>query len=131
MSTQPEAAAWRERAVVDLDSAERLAAHGGHPDAVCFHCQQAVEKWLKARIASRDVDPPRTHDLIALARAAGVASTDLGCADSDLSFLTGCYLASRYPDTGATPGTPEDGLRALRIARAALAGSAPTAPPGS
>lgn len=32
-------------------------------DTVCFHCQQAVEKCLKAMLALRDVEFPHTHDL--------------------------------------------------------------------
>lgn len=40
-------------------------------EGVGFHAQQAIEKWLKAVLASRDVDFEYTHDLrrlIALAR---------------------------------------------------------------
>ncbi len=38
----------------------------GFGDAACFHCQQAVEKYLKARIAELGVVFPRTHDLSTL-----------------------------------------------------------------
>ena len=33
------------------------------PSMVGFHAQQAIEKMLKAVLASRDVDYPRTHEL--------------------------------------------------------------------
>lgn len=33
------------------------------PNMVGFHAQQAVEKMLKAVLASRDIDYPRTHEL--------------------------------------------------------------------
>jgi HEPN domain-containing protein len=33
------------------------------PDAICFHCQQCVEKYLKARMVEAGLTPPHTHDL--------------------------------------------------------------------
>jgi len=35
-------------------------------DAVCFHAQQAVEKWLKAFLAYSKVEFPYTHNLAKL-----------------------------------------------------------------
>ncbi len=32
-------------------------------DAICFHCQQSVEKLLKAYLASRNIDFGKTHNL--------------------------------------------------------------------
>jgi HEPN domain-containing protein len=54
---------WLDAADADLQSAELLAAHGGPPSVICFHCQQAVEKWLKALIEERVGRPPRVHAL--------------------------------------------------------------------
>jgi len=36
------------------------------PDAACFHCQQCVEKYLKARLLEAGIGFPRTHDLLQL-----------------------------------------------------------------
>lgn len=30
-------------------------------DTLCFHCQQAVEKYLKAYLVSKDISPAKTH----------------------------------------------------------------------
>ena len=35
-------------------------------DTVSYHCQQCVEKYLKALLIHRNVDFPRTHDLVVL-----------------------------------------------------------------
>ena len=35
-------------------------------DAVCFHAQQAAEKYLKAFLQEHEVDFPKTHNLIEL-----------------------------------------------------------------
>ena len=32
-------------------------------DAVCFHCQQCVEKMMKARLCEDSVSFPKTHDI--------------------------------------------------------------------
>src|SRR5881396_1041996 len=39
------------------------------PDAACFHCQQCVEKYLKARLLEAGIGFPRTHDLLQLLNA--------------------------------------------------------------
>jgi HEPN domain-containing protein len=54
----------------DYDAAAFLAANM-HPkplEIICFHCQQAVEKYLKGFLVIQDVDPPYTHDLIELGK---------------------------------------------------------------
>lgn len=59
---------WLQKAENDLRSAERLLAEpAALPDTASFHCQQAVEKSLKALLQSHQADIPRTHDLRALA----------------------------------------------------------------
>ena len=50
----------------DLKTARIGIEHDGPLDAVAFHVQQAVEKLLKALLASRGVAYPLTHDLRAL-----------------------------------------------------------------
>ena len=39
-----------------------------HPafDVVCFHAQQCIEKYLKARLCEADFEAGRLHDLVAL-----------------------------------------------------------------
>ncbi|MEO8210143.1 MAG: HEPN domain-containing protein [bacterium] len=32
-------------------------------DGVCFHCQQAVEKFFKAYLISKEIEFPKTHNL--------------------------------------------------------------------
>lgn len=36
-------------------------------DTVCFHCQQASEKYLKCLLAGQGLQIPRTYDLKAIA----------------------------------------------------------------
>lgn len=54
---------WLDRADADLEAAVRLSvgAQGTLIGVVCFHAQQAVEKYLKAWLAALGMDAPRTH----------------------------------------------------------------------
>ena len=60
---------WLEKVREDLLTVFVLAEAGADtPGAICFHCQQAVEKALKAVVIEQGRNPPRTHDLATLVR---------------------------------------------------------------
>ena len=53
---------WTQKARQDLDSAKFLSDMKPLPkDIIGFHCQQAVEKCLKAFLVLHDIEPPRSH----------------------------------------------------------------------
>ncbi|HET7418138.1 MAG TPA: HEPN domain-containing protein [Solirubrobacterales bacterium] len=86
-----------------LDRAERVS------DApVGFHAQQAVEKALKAVIASRDQDFPFTHDIGLLMQLCQDAALELPADLAEADRLTPYAAAIRYGlgDPGAVP-TPD------------------------
>ncbi|MDR2606694.1 MAG: HEPN domain-containing protein [Oscillospiraceae bacterium] len=68
-------------------------------EIICFHCQQATEKWLKGYLVYKGIDePPKTHDLNKL-RDMCADFDDSFCSLSDqLRFLTRFTIAPRYPD---------------------------------
>jgi HEPN domain-containing protein len=73
---------WIEKAENDISTA-RYLAENMHPvptEIVYFHCQQAAEKYLKAFLVYNDQEPPKTHDLIELAKLCSNY-------DSDFSLL--------------------------------------------
>ena len=56
---------WLGFAAMDLDSAQFLLGMQPVPvEIICYHCEQAAEKLLKAVLVAADVEPPKTHDLI-------------------------------------------------------------------
>lgn len=63
-----ELAEWISKAEGDYLVARReIRARGERNyDAVCFHCEQAVEKYMKAYLLKKGVDFPKTHNLIEL-----------------------------------------------------------------
>jgi HEPN domain-containing protein len=54
-----------------------------------FHYQQAVEKLLKAVLADRDVDFPKTHDLVRLLRLARAEENEVPMVEDDLAHQGG------------------------------------------
>jgi HEPN domain-containing protein len=91
-----EARDWAELAQSDLRAARGLLDLA-LPGQAIFHCQQAVEKLLKALIAEYGASPPRIHDLLELAETARV---ELGPAEQSLlTRLSDQAVASRYPGT--------------------------------
>jgi len=55
---------WIEIADNDFDSAILLnEAVRKHYEIICYHCSQAVEKYLKGYLVSMDIVPKKTHDL--------------------------------------------------------------------
>lgn len=70
-------------------------------DAICFHAQQCVEKYLKACLTENDSDFPKTHDLEALARLCFLSLPDLASQIEGLRFLTSFSVEIRYPGTVA------------------------------
>jgi len=66
-------------------------------DAICFHAQQCVEKYLKAWLTEQGVDFPKTHDLEALAKLCLPFLPELQSLMDDLRFLTSFAVEIRYP----------------------------------
>jgi len=55
---------WFAKADQDLGTAKLIATHiPEYIDTVCFHCQQAAEKYLKAYLIQLEIEFPKTHQL--------------------------------------------------------------------
>ncbi|MGA8830330.1 MAG: HEPN domain-containing protein, partial [Desulfomonilaceae bacterium] len=65
-------------------------------DTVSYHCQQCVEKYLKALLILRNVDFPRTHDLVILFNLLKDVET-LPLQVEEVQPLNRYSIESRYP----------------------------------
>ena len=85
---------------MDLDAAEVLLNHHPqHLEIICYHCQQAAEKYLKGYLFSRGVeDIPRTHNLIQLCILCSGEDSRFTDIMKLCSFLTPFAVQPRYPD---------------------------------
>jgi HEPN domain-containing protein len=55
---------WISKAELDYEAGSRLVNQAGPlREIVAFHCQQAVEKYLKAFLVRHQVEFPKTHNL--------------------------------------------------------------------
>lgn len=72
---------------------------------ICFHSQQAVEKFLKAFLIYHDIDFPKTHDLdFLLLECQKIDNSSFGI---ELKSLTDFGVSFRYPDDFYVPGVKE------------------------
>lgn len=79
---------WVAKARNDLLNADNnLNAADIPSDTVCFHCQQAAEKLLKAFLAARGTPPPHTHDLLLLLEEILPRASSAEILRDDLSIL--------------------------------------------
>lgn len=111
--------AWFAKAWSDLRSAEIILASGAEnlpADAVCFHCQQAAEKYLKAYLVSQDIEYPLTHSLKTLVEKAMDQDSEFETIMIKAESLTPYAVAVRYPDDFQPPSL-DDADEALAIAR--------------
>ncbi len=106
---------WAAKAEADYATAKRelKAAENANFDAVCFHAQQCVEKLMKALLISRNIVPPRTHDLAALDRLLMPVCPKWSWPVQELRFLTRAAVDFRHPGESADF---EDATEAFDIA---------------
>ena len=84
-------------------------------DAICFHCQQSVEKFLKAYLVLKNIDIGKTHNLEFLLELCKKQDLDFGKIDvGNLSFYA---VAVRYPDEFYMP-TVQEARECFKIASA-------------
>jgi HEPN domain-containing protein len=80
-------------------------------DAVCFHCQQASEKYLKAILCERGLNIPRTHDLLRLLVALVPHEPSVRPLRRFLESLSQYAVEYRYPDFCASTRQMHAALR--------------------
>ena len=89
---------WLDKAAADFDASEQLSAQGGRfREIVAFHCQQAVEKYLKALLVQRQVEFPKTHDIAKLLDRVATVNADIAESLRDADVLTPFGVEARYP----------------------------------
>jgi HEPN domain-containing protein len=98
---------WIFRAREDISVIENLEKSGieYYSSTICFHAQQAVEKYLKAFLIYHDVDFPRTHDVDFLLLMC--QKEDKDNFQFDFKSLTEFGVSVRYPDDFYIPGVSE------------------------
>ncbi len=86
-------------------------------DVVCFHAQQCVEKYLKARLVEAGLMFPKTHDLEVLLNDVSALEPLWSGYLPAVRFLTQFAVAFRYPGNSATPAEVRQAVRYGRSVR--------------
>jgi HEPN domain-containing protein len=109
------------KAEADYRSALHLSAVSDPvPDAVCSHCQQCAEKYLKTFLEARGIRAPRLHDLgDLLARCEAVDAT-VSRLRADTTVLHPYCVDFRYPGAFASEADAEAALASMRAIRVAM-----------
>jgi HEPN domain-containing protein len=93
------AALLARKAGNDATAAREFADNSDISDEIIgFHAQQAVEKWLKALMASLGLAQQRTHDIDRLSTVLEENGVQLPVARSRLAELTDFAVPLRYED---------------------------------
>jgi HEPN domain-containing protein len=94
---------WLDFADIDLKTAQKISDERFLTQAAAFHCQQCIEKILKAYIESSDQKVPRVHNLQYLFELAS-STYKIECQMDILDQINEVYIDTRYPgDAGLIP----------------------------
>ena len=91
---------WIKKADGDLNVAKReLQFEESVLEAVCFHLQQAVEKYLKAFLTKFLERIEKTHNLEFLIEQCIKLDSDFSQYEEKFDTISECGVEIRYPDT--------------------------------
>lgn len=107
---------WLDKADEDYRLAEHLLSEGAvFCSAICFHAQQAAEKYLKAVLVHLQIEFPKIHDLAELLDLIALKNPSISHELQDISELNPYGVENRYP--GDYPGiSREEASRAVALA---------------
>jgi len=111
-------AEWVAKAEEDYSVATGLLRRRKVPaDSICFHSQQAAEKFLKAVLQEHGVHFSKTHDLEGLLRLCTAIFPPLTILVGDAQLLNDYAVRYRYPGIDATARQARSAVKAAQRVR--------------
>lgn len=108
---------WLNKADGDFYFADANLKEGNNFYAqICFHFQQAAEKYLKAFIVAYDLEFEKIHNLVSLLKICSKKEPALSSIFDECDFLSDFYIDTRYPVHWPTEYTKEKALKAKEAA---------------
>lgn len=107
---------WVKKAEEDFLAASALARRRRKPlwTIVCFHAQQTVEKYLKARLEEAGIGVPKTHDLLHLLNLLAKVEPLWSAYHTAFSSLVSYAVQTRYPGTSVLPNDARNAMETCR-----------------
>jgi HEPN domain-containing protein len=91
---------WAQKAENDLRTISILLDHKDAPlEIICFHAQQAAEKYLKGFLVARSSTVPKIHDLPSLLAECAHYDAGFKRLEDDCRRLNAYGVAPRYPES--------------------------------
>lgn len=103
---------WLQKADEDLGFAVSIIEESTFYAQICFHFQQAAEKYLKSFIIACDLEFKKIHDLPVLLTSCIAKEPKLRTLVDDCKFLNRFYIDTRYPVHWPTHYTKEEAFKA-------------------
>ena len=95
---------WVKKAARDLLTAEHeLSFPDAVTESICFHCQQATEKFLKAYLVFLDISFTKTHEIGELITKCQNRDREIFVLKEEADRLTDYAVAVRYPEEPFEP----------------------------
>src|SRR5258706_1980698 len=112
----PMTAEWVRKAEGDFDVVLLLlrSRKRGRYDAICFHAQQCVEKYLKGRMVEAQIRFAKTHDLEALVNLLLLIEPLWAVFTNDFRLLTQWGVLPRYPGLDAKKADAQVAVKTCR-----------------
>ncbi|MBI5789601.1 MAG: HEPN domain-containing protein [Candidatus Schekmanbacteria bacterium] len=110
---------WVTKAEADFQTAVTMARKKTNPvpDVVGFHCQQCIEKYLKAFLTWKMLNFSKTHDLLGLLELALLSEPILEKYRDDLRSLNPFSVQFRYPGENADIEEAKEALTRMKKLR--------------
>ncbi len=116
---KPDTREWVKKAEDDFKVASQLLRRRKDivSEAACFHCQQCVEKYLKARLVEAGISFPRTHDLLKLLNLCLPVEPLWASFTKVVDAMSDYAVDFRYPGQTATVVEARQSLKDTRAIR--------------
>lgn len=112
------ATAWFAKGDNDLKTAEIVVNEPDAPtDTVCFHCQQAAEKYFKGYLVNQGVTFFKEHDLIYLLDLCKEKDGSFAEVEEAANTLNNYAVETRYPFEEEIVYTLDEARQALALAK--------------
>jgi len=98
-----------------LAAEHELSFPNGVTESICFHCQQAVEKFLKAYLVFLGIPFTKTHEIGELVTKCENKDKEISAFKEVADKLTDYAIGVRYPEELLEP-TLEEAKEAFEIA---------------
>ena len=110
---------WVQKAEGDFQTAQREIRARKLPnfDSACFHAQQCIEKYFKARLQEAGIAFPHTHDLVSLLALALPLQPLWTGLNASAKILTQHAVKARYPGSRVTRSQAKDAVIRCREIR--------------